>query len=379
MTTAIAQPLARAASLTVETVRGGLEAIDALRDEWSALCDAASNGEPFNRPEWIRAYLNAFVPNAEVVLVTIRAAGRLAGILPLVREIGLIGGLPARKLRAAGNTHTCRYELLQDGAYEPAIVGAVWSALLREPGWDVVELENAPGDGALARLGTHAAAAGYPAHALPSLTPPYLDLVADGDFDRVLTRVDSKFRSNLRRRRRKLEGCGHVALVYENEPGQVLERFYGLERESWKGEQGSAIASNRATRAFYDEVARVSAQRGTLALYALELDGRAVAIHFGLYERQRYYLLKTTYDEGYRACSPGQLLTHDALRDLVARGCTEFDFLGGQMEWKADWAPRLRPLTDIHIFRGSAGRALHALRFRVRPAVARAVRRIRLG
>jgi CelD/BcsL family acetyltransferase involved in cellulose biosynthesis len=100
-------------------------------------------------------------------------------------------------------------------------------------------------------------------------------------------------------------------------------------------------------------------------------------MYFGLYHRDRYYLLKTAYDETLRDCSPGQLLTHDALADLAARGAAEFDFLGGLMAWKADWAPAVRELCDVYVFRGAAGRALHALRFKLRPAVGKALRRLR--
>src|SRR3712207_6526069 len=126
MTPLIAQPLARAAPLDVRSVRGGIEAIDALHGEWSRLCDASQSDEPFYRPEWIRAYVAAFAPHAELVLITVRDEDGLLGVLPLVREIGAIGGLPARKLRVAGNTHTCRYDVTTRGADAAAIVEALW-------------------------------------------------------------------------------------------------------------------------------------------------------------------------------------------------------------------------------------------------------------
>lgn len=365
-----------AAPVTAHGMRGGVELIDAVAPEWSALCAQPGNDEPFYRPEWIHAYLSAFEPSAEVVLVAARAADRLVGVLTLVSEVGTIGSMPARKLRAAGNTHTCRVALVLDRAFEAEVIEAMWNALLRVPGWDVLELENVPPGGALRRLVAHAAEEGYRTHALLALAPPYLDLTPlNGQFEAL--RLDAKFRSNLRRRRRKLESRGTVTLIASGEPGAVLEQFYALERAGWKGEAGSAIACDGATRAFYDAIARDASARGTLALYALELDGSAIAVHFGLHERERYYLLKTTYDERLRECSPGQLLTHDALRHLVTHGCREFDFLGGAMEWKSEWTPASRPLTDLYVFRGAAGRALHALRFRLRPALAAAVRRWR--
>lgn len=362
----------------VEVFRGGVALLDRYAREWGVLCDSSTYDEPFYRPEWVRAYAAAFASEREFVLATVRAAGRLVAILPLVSELGTIGGLPARKLRSAGNTHTVRYDLVHDRAFGNDVIPSLWKALLRESGWDVLELENVPEGGALTELVRHAAAEGYCTSASPGLSPPYLDLTGcEGRFERLLERLDTKFRANLRRRKRKLEARGALALVASHTADSRLEQFYALERAGWKGTEHSAISSDASTRAFYDAVARNGEQHGYFSLYALELDGRPIAMYFGLYHRARYYLLKTAYDESLRDCSPGQLLTSEALRDLVADGCTEFDFLGGVMDWKRDWAPSLRHLTDLHVFRGPAGRALHAVHFRARPAVARAVRKVR--
>jgi CelD/BcsL family acetyltransferase involved in cellulose biosynthesis len=371
-------PYADAPQVEADVVHGGVEAIDALSAEWSALCDRAEVDEPFYRPEWIRAYVAAFEQSSALALVTARRRGRLVAILPLVSELGTLAGLPARKLRSAGNTHTCRYDLLCARGMAAEAASAVASALLRSPGWDLIELENVPRGGTLARLVAEAGRAGWRIHAAPSLTPPYLDLApCDGSLDRLLDKLDAKFRSNLRRRMRKLAAHGTVALVSSAEAGALLERFYALERAGWKGAQGSAIDCGGMTRAFYDALARAAHAGGYLALYGLEAGGRMAAIFLGLFYRGRYYLLKTAYDEALRDCSPGQVLTREALGDLLARGCAEFDFLGGSMEWKAEWGPALRPLDDLYIFRGTTGRALHAVRFVLRPAVASAVRRMR--
>ena len=358
----------------MEVVRGGIGVIDAHADAWRELCARTPRDEPFSRPDWIRTYVEAFAPDAELVLFIAKTGGRVNAVLPLIREVGAIGGLPVRKLRSAGNTHTCRFELVHD---RPAgeIVPALWRGLVAETGWDVLELADVPLGGALEALASHAASQGYSVHLTPGLTPPYLDL--DG---RSATapdeRLDAKFRSNLRRRTRKLEAHGPVRLTHTREADGALGRFYALERAGWKGDEGSAIALDAHTRAFYDAAAKAAEREGYLSLYTLECGGEPAAMFFGLEHGGRYYLLKTAYDENLRDCSPGQLLTLAALKDLAARGCVELDFLGGAMAWKADWRPALRQLADVHVFRGAAGRAAHALRYRLRPALARAVRRM---
>jgi CelD/BcsL family acetyltransferase involved in cellulose biosynthesis len=253
-----------------------------------------------------------------------------------------------------------------------AVIPALWEALGATAGWDMLELPNVPEGSAVEKLARHAKARGCLVHAAPAPDVPYLRF-PDGSssFEALLARLDPKFRSNLRRRRRKLEALGPVRLVESRQPDGRLAQFYALELSGWKGEEQSAIASRDATRRFYDSIARDAARSGTLSIYALECGGKTVAMYFGLREGNRYFLLKTAYDESLGQCSPGQLITHEVLRALAAEHCTEFDFLGQLMDWKKDWAPQLRRQATWYIFRGAAGRVLHDVHFRLRPALRR--------
>jgi CelD/BcsL family acetyltransferase involved in cellulose biosynthesis len=118
-----------------------------------------------------------------------------------------------------------------------------------------------------------------------------------------------------------------------------------------------------------------AARRGTLAIRALTVGGRPAAVHLGLSQGGVYFLVKTAYDERLGATSPGQLLHREVVAECQARGLRELDFLGPDMEWKRDWAPAHRPHDWLYLYRPSpAGRALHALRHRLRPAVKEALR-----
>jgi len=52
------------------------EVIHRLWNRWEKLCDETRSA-PFHRPEWIAAYLRAFEPNSEIVLLTANADERL--------------------------------------------------------------------------------------------------------------------------------------------------------------------------------------------------------------------------------------------------------------------------------------------------------------
>jgi CelD/BcsL family acetyltransferase involved in cellulose biosynthesis len=361
---------------SADVVSGGVEVIHQLANEWRALLEDSHYDEPFYRPEWIAAYVRAFAPGKTVVVATARSNGRLIAILPLVRETAFVGGIPARKLRAAGNVHTCRFDLVHRNHVGDTAVSAIWNALRSIPGWDVLELSNVPIDGAAGDLVRLARTQGYAAHVTRGITSPYLSLPhGEGSFENLVNRLDTKFRSNLRRRLRKLQMSGPVRLVSAKTADEHLARFYALERAGWKGTDRSAVACNGATRQFYDEVAEQAQNSGQLCLYALECAGRAAAMYYGLRCGARYYLLKTAYDESLRECSPGQVITHEVLRALTADRCSEFDFLGVHTDWKRDWAPRLRPHANWYVFRGPVGHIVHGLRFRLGGVIGRRWRR----
>jgi CelD/BcsL family acetyltransferase involved in cellulose biosynthesis len=363
---------------TAEVLSGSVEIIDQLASEWRMLCEHSRYDTPFHRPEWIAAYVRAFAHDKTVVLATVRSGGRLTAVLPLIQENGLIGGVPARKLRAAGNVHTCRFDLVHRVGFGEMAIPAVWNALRSMPGWDLLELPDVPIRGAAGKLARLASAQGYATHVTRAATSPYLTLrTPDGASPHPVARIDSKFRSNLRRRMRKLQLQGPVELTCTHQADERLAHFYELERAGWKGAERSAIVSNAPTREFYQEVARQCERLGTLCIYTLECAGRPVAMFYGLQQRSRYFLLKTAYDESFSDCSPGQLITQEVLRALTAERCVEFDFLGVLTNWKKDWLPQLRPHSNWYVFRGPWGRALHRLRFQMRPAVGRTLRALR--
>ena len=365
-------------SPTAEILVGGLEVIDRSAAEWRALCASTPYAQPFYQPEWICSYVSAFAPRSTVVLITVRSDGKLTAVLPLVRQIALHGGLIARELRAAGNTHTCRYDLIHDPRERSTCVAAIWDALNGMPGWDVLALDNVPARGAVADLMRRAQIGRCAVRALRGLRPPYVPLPsAEQGIGGLLARLDAKFRGNLRRRTRKLSQRGALDLVCSNGPGAALDTFYALEMAGWKGREGSAIACDPSTRRFYDSVADAGEQVGELALYALTCNGKPVAMHYALRDGKRYYLLKTAFDEAHADCSPGQIITHEVMRELIARGYLEFDFLGGLMPWKRDWAPRLRPHASWYAYRGPVGRVVYAIHTQVRKPIGRAARRLR--
>ena len=342
----------------------GRAAFAALREEWDGLLARGPVDQPYHRHGFLAAWLDAFAPRAPLRLLVARDAdGAAAGIAPLLEErrAGRV------VLCAPANDHSSRFEwALGDDAV--GAVAALWGYLRDRLRWDLLVLRDVPRQGPTSSL--LEAAARSDRHRVgrwPSLDTPYLPL---GSRPREAL-LSSKFLANLRRRARRLAEQG--PLSYRRVDGgegaeEFLDQFFALEAAGWKGRGGTAIAADSRTAAFYRGLVRAGAREGWLALRALDLGGRPVAMHLGLLHRGVYSLPKPAYDEVLAPCSPGQLLFREVLAECEARGLRELDFLGPDMPWKRDWAPELRPHDWLYVYRpGLTGAALHTVKHRLKP------------
>jgi CelD/BcsL family acetyltransferase involved in cellulose biosynthesis len=372
-------PLSSAGQLSVEELhdRG---AIGALAWEWERLraevAQAGGTRGPFLSARWFAIFAASLARDGALKLLVAHRAGRVCGILPLMAERRALAGVPARVLRSLSDDHSQRFDLLADG---DDAIAALFMHLERDRSWDALELRDVP-DGERAtgadRLCALARAAGCRVAAWPAMVSPYLTLPAT--VEELDQKLDAKFRSNLRRRARKLAAeVGAVELERVSTAGAgaaqldaALDDAFRLEAAGWKGRAGTAIACDRALSARYRALAH--AARDRLALYFLRTGGVRRASHFALVEDGVYYLFKPGYEPELASYGLGHLLVDAVARALIADGVRELDFLGDDLPWKREWTRFTRAHSWRYVFRPSAfGRALHAWKFRVAPVLKR--------
>ena len=130
-------------------------------------------------------------------------------------------------------------------------------------------------------------------------------------------------RKKLRQEWNRLSAAGNVDIVNVREPAAVaeaFETFLVLEKQSWKGANGTAILSSvrdgRFTRAL---VGNLAAERSA-SVALLRLDGKPIAAQVLLYCCRWAYTWKTAFDRAYEKHSPGSLLVDKITEVLFAAG-----------------------------------------------------------
>jgi len=352
---------------------GSAEALWHNREEWSALLEAVPHAEVFQSFEWLSAWLDAFWRGRPIAFLFVRESGRLRALAPLLPDDRGELWCPG-SLVLPVNPHASRCEILV--AAEPrASLEAVLDRLARTRGgfrlaWRATDARS-PLLAALAEVA--------PRRRMLTLTRPGpVSPVArlPGTWDGYLAARTPRVRHELARKRRRLEREGRVeirALTTPEECARAFPELLRIEDASWKQRTASAFTADASVERFYADLGRRCAAAGWLRIHLLSLDSRPIAHVYGLAFRDRYYALKTSYDEGYSRLSPGSVLIAHALRDACERGLAAFDFLGVESRWKADLADDAIACTRVCAF--TAGmlrcRACALVEGRLKPEIRR--------
>ncbi len=362
---------------TVARERGDAGLIEPLAAEWQELGAEGPCDEPFYTPAWVRSYLAAFEPRARLTLITIRKGGVLRGVLPLVeRTIGW-GPLHLRWFRTPANSHFPRFDVIHGAGDREEVAQALWTYLQSWSGWDIMQFESAPEPGVAWSLLDLASAAGHHARRHRPDASPYVDVTCyPRGVDEIITTRPSNLRSQTRRSLKRLRGKGEVELqiVASGHPPDEIQAaadaFYRLEASGWKGEAGTAILSDPATKAFYDLVVADARKTGSLVICLLRCDDDLIAAGLKLRWNTTLYELKAGYNEAYSKWSPGHLAkvhTLDAAPDL---GVDVLDNCGRADAHKLVWTDLARPFATCFVFnRTVRGRLAWTVLFRLGPVV----------
>ncbi len=315
--------------------------IESVAPQWDDLVDRVQ-GTPFQRPGWIQAWWDAFGSGSLEIMCAWRGP-TLAGVLPVVAH--------RRRLRSPTNPESFEFGPV---AESDEVTLALARALLSR-GARRISLAHL--DGARTPVGSWQRAADETGYRLVArVTARSPSVVVQGDWPAYEAGLGKGFRSDLKRCRRRLAERGEVSVSASDRLADVregLSDLLRLEAAGWKGQQGTAIASRPRVERFYRSMVDWAAQRGSLRLFALRLDGRAVAVLCGLQEQGALYAMKAGYDPQARRFSPGKLLLHAVIEDAFSAGLTRVELLGVDDPYKRHWATASRESLELDGFDNS--------------------------
>ena len=377
------EPAAAAAKATGRSLVARRRAFDSIAGAtWDALVDVTPAATPFSRHCVQRAWWDAYGTTAHdqtLVVVDEAAPDRIVGIAPLMHRHELEPGDvaarttlrhqvgPALRPVPASATavffgasyHADYATILAAPADLPAVCDAVVAALAQEDPsrWDVVDLRRLragdPAADALVAAFEWVAPRGcWVVTREQEEVCPVLTLPAGIDFEGYLGTLDKKERHEIRRKIRRAEAAGPVALTRSADPFADLEAFIDLHQKRW-GEEGlfPATEGGAASRRFFAGLFENCAPTGIVELDFLSVGGRRIAAGVILDDGRTVYYYNAGVEPDARELSPGVVMVASYIQRAIELGRSRLDFMRGNEPYKYEWGAKDEPIERLLVQR----------------------------
>ena len=300
-----------------------------LVNAWRRLAIECEN--PFLTPDWFQVWLECH-PDEEPFAIVLRSGETVRGVLPLVavRQHGL------RLLRFAGArrgdwfTPACAPE-------DEADMGARCAAALMSERrrWQAIRLDRIPTEsawpGALLAPGSGIAQA----RRLRRDVLPYIEF-DDGGFSAYMAARSRNFRSQIGRRRRRLERDHGLVFTMTSDPAALeadLDTFFRLHDERWQS-RGERSSQTEQARLLQRRFAAAALDRGWLRLWIAEADGEPAGAWYGWRLGDRYCYALAGLAERFEPLGLGNVLLAHTIEAAAEEGAAVYDLMWGDEEYK---------------------------------------------
>lgn len=300
-----------------------------LRADWEQLWHEVPHASPFQSPAWVLSWAQIYAPG-RCWAAALWRDGRLAAFVPAFVWNGallLAGTGPSDHASAlftsgAEGAAPDLLRMLADSVAEP---------------FDRIDLQQLASSSPLLHIRIENSVGARES------ADPCLALALESE--EGLEYVPKKMRSNWRYSVRRLEREGaRIDLVSEEEAAGAVSELERLHSMRWEAEGKLGVLADelaaRHLRLAIPELARA----GILRMHRLHQGGEVIAILFAMRGAHStcYYL--SGFDPKWARLSPGTALVGTAIAHAASEGCSEFDFLRGQEDYKYAWGATERPM-----------------------------------
>lgn len=310
-----------------------------IEDEWSQLHQRCPGATPFQRPEWILAWMDAFSPK-DIVTIEVRHNERLVGIAPLL----IYPRGQERVLAFMGGGVSDYLDLLAEPERANQVVSAVLEQAKQIDGWDILDLTDLSASSILHKT-VLAPFSTLHDHCSALALPP--------SENELLQLLSKRQRANLRNARSRLTRAGESRFevaVQETLP-EFLSDLFRLHASRWSQVGHLGVLADERVKLFHEAVAPKLLATGHLRLYRLTVEKRTAAVIYGLVGGSTLFCYLQGFDPEFAFASPGTQLMLFAIQDAVRLGIRKFDFLRGEENYKRHWRAQAEITCRIQISR----------------------------
>jgi CelD/BcsL family acetyltransferase involved in cellulose biosynthesis len=319
---------------------------DFVSRDWSSLVTIDQAGTFFHTPGFLKLYWEEFGEPGSLLFAFGEEddGGQVAAVA--FERLGLT-------LRFLGGTEVTDYMgPIADPDAADTFGKELFAALGRRDDWRDADLRGLPEDRSWLGLLEEGARAQGLETAIDddrNGVAPFLPL--PGSYDEYLAALPAKLRHEIKRKARRLEaeaGAYSISVAHADTLVPYLDRFVELHRTS-EGPKG--VFMQPGMEIFFRRLGEAFLARGVFSLVFLEIGGAKVAGTIGFRFDGTYYLYNSAFDRGLRHLSPGMVLVGEDIRIAIEGGCSAFDLLKGDYEYKYRFGAYPRPVKRLIVRR----------------------------
>ncbi len=319
------------------------EWLRSIAEPWDRLWSVDAGNDPIDRAEPVALWLDHFAHGRAVRILTVWDGETLLGSLPLVgpqKPLGLVvGRLPESEWLSTGTL------MLDPQADQSAVLNRLIDGI-EACHWALFRFDFIRSDQpAWQALGDRLLAHGAGVEWIDRWEEGTVDTT--GSFDALMDRLPKNLRKSLKKRRHHLDETGEPLRFRFEKPTEnhdlekLLRRIFVLERQGWKGEEGSSVLQTPGVFEFYLALSRQLARWGALRVSLLEEGDDLVAYEWGWIGKRTYHSVKVSYHPRYQQFGPGHLLREEIARHLCADPDVDTYAFDGELtealrEWSTD-------------------------------------------
>lgn len=316
-------------------------AIAAIAPEWDALVrddpQALHGLDGTATWCWFDALRASFPAAASARVVTVRADGALAGLLPLAEVARSPFG---SELLVATDLSGGRNGLILADTAGPAVLQALLKGMTQAyPSWATLNFTMQAQTRDAALFSAACQSLGFALRSYSTAASPYFALRgSEEEFRQGVSKSVLQMLRTSRNKAAKLGELSYRMFVGPDDAAELMDAVLQIERQSWKHEAGTAITVQPQQLAFYRALFPRALQSGLMLGLVLYLDGRPIAHNFGLLRGQVFSCLKHSNVSEHDKLSPSYLVAAELFDRLRALGIQTFDYMGLAEPHKLRWS-----------------------------------------
>jgi CelD/BcsL family acetyltransferase involved in cellulose biosynthesis len=316
---------------------------DFTRRDWSDLVDADPGATFFHRPRYLKLYWEEFGSDGDLLLAFAEEDDTTVGAVAFERQDGL--------LRFLGGTEVTDYMgPVAAPGHEDAVAKELLAAVADRDDWQEADLRGLPEDSPwLPRLADAAGSLGLTVEPGPDAVAPFL--AVPPTWDEYLAGLPSKLRHEIRRKARRLNAeVGEHRVVFATPDSLVedLGLFAEMHRSS-EGPKGRFMVPEMEL--FFRRLGDLFIPEGEFHLAFLEAGGARSAGAIAFRYREVFSLYNSAFDRSMRDLAPGMVLVADLIEHAIHDGCSAFDLLKGDLQYKYRFGAVRREVRRLGITR----------------------------